>query len=129
MAILVFGALDLMRRVHQEHDGLSSSPSARSRSPLGLWSSREKMSHDDYDARSEQNAAYLRRVARGAPSQPRRFYIYPWPEDVVNRWPIRSAHHRPSFFPVYGLNHGLGPVVDQAQGRHLTHQYSLFRTF
>lgn len=97
-----------------------------SRMELGLWRGSKKVSHDDYDSRLGENAAYLLKV--NVKSR-RRFYIYPWDEAIVNRWPVQFLHKRPSILPIFALNHGLGPVVNAAQGRYLTHQYSLFRPF
>lgn len=90
-----------------------------------------KRSHDDYDARGEENRLYLEQVAAGKKqqSQQRLFYIYPWPEEVVNRWPRAHTHFRQAIPAVYAQNGGLGPLVDRASGRYHTHQYSLFRTF
>ena len=90
-----------------------------------------KRSHDDYDAREEENRVYLEKVAAGQQQQQQQqlFYIYPWPEDVVNRWPRVHTHFRQAIPEVYAQNGGLGPLVDRASGRYHTHQYSLFRTF
>jgi hypothetical protein len=56
----------------------------------------------------------------------RKFYIYPWSEDIVNLWPDKYTHHRLSTKSVFKENFGAGPLVDRDRGFYHTHQYSLF---
>lgn len=59
-----------------------------------------------------------------------RIYVYDWPESVTDAWPGAEnfTHHRLDLQHVFRLNNGTGPVVSAEQGRHRTHQYSLFLT-
>jgi hypothetical protein len=57
------------------------------------------------------------------------FYIYDWPESVVDVTPKAFTHHRLSMTADFLDNNGLGRVVDEKQGLYHTHQYSLFLTF
>jgi hypothetical protein len=59
----------------------------------------------------------------------RRFYIYDWPVDVVDRWPVSHTHHRLSIGPGFESNYGTGTIRNATAGLHHTHQYSLFKTF
>ena len=57
------------------------------------------------------------------------FYIYEWPDDVMNSFPDTYTHRRKHIAEGFRQNDGLGPVVDPELGLYHTHQYSLFSTF
>ena len=58
------------------------------------------------------------------------FYIYDWPDSVVDLWPLSYNHHRLSFSsPNYRSNGGFGSEVEESIGLYSTHQYSLFTIF
>lgn len=70
----------------------------------------------------------------------RYFYIYPWPHEIVNRWPdsydtpnqitkTGKKQKQLAFQPHFRDNHAVGRVVNISQGLYYTHQYSLFETF
>ena len=74
------------------------------------------------------------RVNDAVPSQgvaldEKRFYIYPFPEDVTDRWPRAYNHTKLGINQEYKMNYGIGPAINLQEGRYKTHQYSLFRTF
>ena len=55
------------------------------------------------------------------------FYIYDWPESIVDLWPHAYTHHKLSFSsPSFRENNGFGPLLDETTGAYFTHQYSLF---
>lgn len=66
---------------------------------------------------------------RDQPKRLRKFYIYEWPNDIVNRWPLNYNHHRLSIEKHFELNHGAGEVLDSKIALYHTHQYSLFKLF
>jgi hypothetical protein len=56
-------------------------------------------------------------------------YIYEWPDNLINRWPIYYTHKRLAFIPNNSHNYGLGEVVNSSIGQFDTHQYALFSIF
>ena len=56
------------------------------------------------------------------------FYIYEWPNAVVNSFPDAYTHRKKHITERFKQNHGLGPVIDPEFGLYHTHQYSLFST-
>lgn len=60
----------------------------------------------------------------------RYFYIYEWPESVVDSWPkAYTFSKRLSLEKEFKANDGAGELIDGRKGLHHTHQYSLFSTF
>lgn len=57
---------------------------------------------------------------------PKTFYIYDWPDSLINAVPTNFSHHRLSITPPFLQNRGAGVVVDSKRGLYHTHQYSLF---
>jgi len=57
------------------------------------------------------------------------FYIYNWPDNIVDRWPRAYTHERLGIEEAYKMNFGIGKAVNDRIGLYDTHQYSLFRTF
>jgi len=121
--VLVWGLYDFLAQWQ------GSAGSTTKQGSLGLWDRSARRSHDDYDNRAEENREYMDKAKEDFASPRRLFYIYDWNSSIVNRWPDKDSHHRLSIPAVYRANDGIGPVVDAAQGRYMTHQYSLFRTF
>ena len=58
-----------------------------------------------------------------------KFFVYDWPDIVVNRWPLNNSHHRLSLGAGFADNFGTGVILNTTMGMHHTHQYSLFKTF
>ncbi len=58
-----------------------------------------------------------------------RFYIYPWSDDIIDRWPINYTHKRLAVAAEFKDNFGAGRLEDSILGMYHTHQYALFRIF
>ena len=56
----------------------------------------------------------------------KKFYVYDWPNNVVDLWPTEYTHHRLSIEKHFKENYGVGQEVDREKGMYHTHQYSLF---
>lgn len=57
------------------------------------------------------------------------FYIYEWPQEIIDCWPFNYTHHRLAFEGKFRQNRGLGPLLHPEVGMYHTHQYSLFTSF
>lgn len=62
-------------------------------------------------------------------SHSKKFYIYNWSQNIIDRWPDNYSHHRLSIKKEFNTNNGCGPLVNQSLGRYHTHQYVLFTLF
>jgi hypothetical protein len=62
-------------------------------------------------------------------SRSKKFYIYNWSQNIVDRWPDNYSHHRLSITKEFNTNKGCGPLINQSSGRYHTHQYVLFTLF
>ena len=60
------------------------------------------------------------------PSPQRRFYIYDWPSNVSDSWPVGYTHQRQSIARRFRSNSGAGCAIDPAAAQYHTHQYSLY---
>jgi hypothetical protein len=59
----------------------------------------------------------------------KKFFIYEWDDEIVDRYPKAYSHHRLAFTPESGSFFGTGASKSLREGLHMTHQYSLFKTF
>ena len=57
------------------------------------------------------------------------FYVYDWPEDIIDCWPVNFTHKRLSVERKFKENFGMGPLRSSQDGVYHTHQYSLFAMF
>jgi hypothetical protein len=70
---------------------------------------------------------HVPQLCQGSNDNLKKFYIYDWPESVLDLWPERYDHHRLSFASAeFRDNNGFGRLLDQQTGAYFTHQYSLF---
>jgi hypothetical protein len=54
--------------------------------------------------------------------QKRKFYIYPWPDSILDLWP-KIAQSTDDLHLTSSLNYGAGEIVDQSLGIYNTFQF------
>jgi len=84
---------------------------------------------DNGDIASANDVSLSEVYYLGAAPRVHKFYIYPFPEDVIDRWPRAYNHTKIAISEEYKMNYGIGQAISLQEGRYKTHQYSLFRTF